>query len=334
MSGAAPSQQAYAGAARAALGRWDLDAADLVLVAHRENAVFKVHARDASYALRVHRPGYHDDAALESELAWVRALSEDGVEVPAIVPASGGELFVTIRADGIAGPVRVDLFEWIDGEPLAVGARHGKAADPGWVRDQWGRLGALAAALHAHAAGWRPPAGFVRHAWDEHGLAGREPLWGRFWELPSLDREQRALLIAARDRLFAELAALPKTPGAYGLIHADLLPENVLVCGDRLRVIDFDDCGYGWHLFEIVTALYAVEDEPWHGDACDAFLAAYRARRPLDDAALARLPLFFLARALTDVGWMHTRAETENARRSTAARVASACALAEDYLRS
>src|SRR5690606_18823342 len=186
MSGAAPSQQAYAGAARAALGRWDLDAADLVLVAHRENAVFKVHARDASYALRVHRPGYHDDAALESELAWVRALSEDGVEVPAIVPASGGELFVTIRADGIAGPVRVDLFEWIDGEPLAVGARHGKAADPGWVHDQWGRLGALAAALHAHAAGWRPPAGFVRHAWDEHGLAGREPLWGRFWELPSL----------------------------------------------------------------------------------------------------------------------------------------------------
>lgn len=333
MSHGAVSQEAYAEAAGAALGRWDLDTANLALVAHRENAVFKVQVRDASYALRVHRPGYHDDAALASELAWMRALSVDGVEVPAVVPASDGELFVKVRADGIAGPVQVDLFEWIDGEPLAE-ARRNSSADRGWVGEQWGRLGALAAALHAHAAGWRPPAGFARHAWDEHGLAGRKPLWGRFWELPSLDREQRALLIEARDRLFAELAALPKTPDSYGLIHADLLPENVLVCGDRLRVIDFDDCGYGWHLFEIVTALYAVEGEPWYADACDAFIKGYRARRPLDQAALAGLPLFFLARALTDVGWMHTRAETENARRSTAARVASACALAEDYLRS
>ncbi|HEX7062945.1 MAG TPA: phosphotransferase [Woeseiaceae bacterium] len=333
MNGTVPSVEAFAEAARAALGRWDLGDAKLALFAHRENAVFKVDTGDASYALRVHRPGYHDDAALASELAWMRALAQAGVEVPAIVPAADGELFVKVRADGIAAPVQVDLIEWIDGEPLAVGARHGKAAEAGWVRDQWGRLGALAAALHEHSAGWQPPAGFVRHAWDEHGLAGPDPLWGRFWELPALDAGQRALLLEARDRLFRELAALPKSRDAYGLIHADLLPENVLVCGERLRVIDFDDCGYGWHLFEIVTALYAVEGEPWYAEACDAFIEGYRTRRPLDDAALARLPLFFLARVLTDVGWMHTRAETENARRSTAARVASACALAEDYLR-
>ena len=39
------------------------------------------------------------------------------------------------------------------------------------------------------------------------------------------------------------------------MIHADLVPENVLVDGDSIRLIDFDDAGFGWHHFEIATAL-------------------------------------------------------------------------------
>ena len=31
-----------------------------------------------------------------------------------------------------------------------------------------------------------------------------------------------------------------------------------MVQGDRIKLIDFDDAGFGWHLFELATALYFI----------------------------------------------------------------------------
>jgi Ser/Thr protein kinase RdoA (MazF antagonist) len=318
--------------ARSVLHHWQLGAADLTLLACRENAVFGVTSGSERYALRVHRPGYHTGDVLRSELQWLQALSDGGLDVPVVVPARTGELFVTGCVEGLAGPVHADLFEWIDGQQLGA-AQADMGHDPQWINHAWHELGVLAAGLHDQAAGWQAPAGFTRPAWDEHGLAGAEPLWGRFWELPFLHPEERALLCRARERVQRDLAALSKAPASYSMIHGDLLPENVLVDGGRLRLIDFDDAGFGWHLFELVTPLYSIMDEPWFEQARDALIAGYRSRRPLADSELERLPLFFLARSLTDIGWMHTRAKTDLARRSIAPLVESACELAENYLR-
>ena len=132
-----------------------------------------------------------------------------------------------------------------------------------------GMLGAIAGRLHNQAQDWQPPAGFVRHAWDEHGLAGRAPFWGRFWDLPRLSPAERRLLVAARDRVFTDLSALPKTRATYSMIHADFCQENLLVDGARVRLIDFDDAGFGWHLFELVTPLYFLMDEPYFDEVRD-----------------------------------------------------------------
>lgn len=317
--------------ARSALSRWGLENAELTLLAVRENAVFRVTGDNHRYALRVHRPGYHSNGALESELRWLEALSQANIEVPAVVPTRKGELFALASAPAMPRPAQIDLLEWVEGRQLgAVQAEAGN--DLQWVRRTWRKLGELVARVHNHAARWQPPAGFVRHAWDETGLAGAQPVWGRFWELPSLRREQRTLLIRARDRIYLELAALPKTAASYSLIHADLVPENVLVDGEHLRLIDFDDAGFGWHLFDLVTALYSIAAEPYFDQAQEALIAGYRSGRSLDDSQLELLPLFFLVRNLTDVAWMHTRPETGTARQSTHALVESACTLAKNYL--
>ncbi|HLT90111.1 MAG TPA: phosphotransferase [Woeseiaceae bacterium] len=332
MTSPSPPHAIFESAARAALREYALEAADLALIAHRENAVFRVTSPRGTYALRVHRPGYHDEVALVSELAWMQALASLGLDVPAIVPARTGDLRVRITPPGTATALVIDLVEWMPGEPLRTALeRH--AGDTAWQRRTWHALGALVADIHEHAAGWQPPPGFTRPAWDADGLAGPDPVWGRFWELPSLDREQRVLLVRAREHVHRALAALPKTADVYGLIHADVLPENVLVDDTGVRLIDFDDSGWGWHLFELVTPLHAVRHEPWHDAALDALLDGYRSRRRLEDATLERLSLFFLVRALTDVGWVHTRAETEAARRSASDTVACACELAEAWLR-
>lgn len=317
--------------ARASLPHWRLEDAELDVLKYGENAVFRVRIGNEQFALRVHRPGYHNDDALRSELQWMQALAAAGIAVPRIVPTRSGELFALQPTNDTPAPVQVDLVEWIEGRELGTVAAAGPGNGPR-IRRLYRTLGELAADLHNQAAGWQPPPNFVRHAWDEQGLAGDQPFWGRFWDIPGLSRDRQLVLSAARDRVYRELAALPKDRDSYSMIHADFSTDNLLVQGERLRLIDFDDAGFGWHLFELVTPLYFLMDGPHFEAAQNAMIAGYRARRPLSDEQLEQLPLFFLARGLTYVSWVHTRPEADSARANASRYTERSCELAERYL--
>lgn len=318
--------------ARAALAQWDIEPQGLRLIKYRENAVFEVTAVDGRrYALRIHRSGYHTDAELRSELEWMRALAADGFEVPAIVATRAGALFTRVAHSGVPEPRQVDLFEWVQGRQLGS-IEEGLAGDEDANVRAFGIVGALAARLHEQTARWTLPPGFTRHAWDAAGLMGEHPYWGRFWELEALSDAERTLLLRARDRIRLDLEALERSPRVYGLIHADFVPENILVDGARVRVLDFDDAGFGWHLFEIATSLYFQMGEPYFDAICDALIAGYRSVRALSEEDLARLPLFLAARGTTYLGWVHTRQETETARELTPMLVERACRAASEYL--
>ncbi len=321
------------GLAADAVRLWDLDVVGLEPLKVRENAVFRLDlAGGGRAALRVHRRGYHSDAALESEFAWMAALGRAGVEVPEVIRSRRGRPFETVATAALPGERQVDVFRWIEGRQLGAsgGAVEGDART---VAEQYRTIGAIMARMHNQAQAWRPPAGFVRHAWDTAGLVGEQPLWGRFWELAALTPGQRDLMMRIRRRVAAELPAYGQGPDRYGLIHADLVPENVLVDGSTVRVIDFDDAGFGWHLFDIATSLYFITPDPAYPVAREALLAGYRSERPLGDAALAPLPVLMAARATTYLGWVHTRQGTETARELTPFLVELACATAEECLR-
>lgn len=327
-----PAEQAarLAAAGHDMLQAWNITGATLKLIKHRENAVFKVEKDGFQAALRMHRHGYHSDDELRSELQWMQALSAADIKVPAIIPAASGDLFINYQAAGLPGTLQVDLFEWIDGEQL--GSVEEGVSDVVEVERTFGVLGELAAQVHNQAVSWTLPEGFTRHAWDADGLAGDQPFWGRFWEIGNATDEERVLLARMRERLHRDLAAVPKSPGSYSMIHADFASENIMVDGDDVRLIDFDDAGFGWHLFELVTALYFIRGEDYFETAQDALIRGYRKHRQLADEDLERLPLFFLARGTTYVGWVHTRSETDTARELTPALVTMACELADEYL--
>ncbi len=325
------------GLARHALCEWRFEAEDLTLIKYRENAVYRVTRSDGRpYALRIHRHGYHSDAELRSEFQWIAALKEAGLDVPSVVPLADGAPFAVVAHDGVPEPRQVDLFEWVDGTQLGS-VEDGMAMDQETARATYRTIGALAARLHTQAVAWPLPAGFTRHAWDAEGLTGESPFWGRFWELAALTKEERLLIGKARARVHQDLLRYGADPGngqRYSLIHADFVAENLLRDGDHVRLIDFDDAGFGWHLFELATALYFEMDAPHYDAAFEALIAGYRTHRSLPEDQLAWLPLFLLARGFTYLGWVHTRQETETARELTPVLVTKACALAEDYLMS
>jgi Ser/Thr protein kinase RdoA (MazF antagonist) len=320
--------------AQAALDRWDLDGAALAPIKVRENAVFRIDIRGGGRAvLRVHRPGYHSDSELESEFAWLSALESAGVQVPRIIPSKGGRNFEIVTAEGLDGPRQIDVFEWIEGRQLGS-IEAGLSGGSDSVADQYHQIGALAARMHNHAQDWRPPPAFRRHSWDAGGLVGERPFWGRFWDLDALSHAQRDLLLRVRGLIARDLADYGMHADRYGLIHADLVPENLLIDGSRVCVIDFDDAGFGWHLFELATSLYFITGDSIYSAARDALIRGYRSERALCDAALERLPLFLAVRGTTYLGWVHTRQGADTAKEMTPFLIERVCAVAEEYLAS
>lgn len=308
MAPADPSTAHLERAAAGALVEWGLAHAPLTLVSRAENVVFRVDAPDGRrFALRLHRPGYHDYDELVSEHRWTEALLDAGVDVPVARRTRDGRPYATV-AVGPHGEARVvGMVDWVEGAPMS--SRLGDDPSPDLVAECYHRLGAIAASLHEHGARWTPPDGFRRHAFDVDGLTGERPFWGRFWEHPELGADDRALLGRLRHRVRERLTAYGSGRGTYGLIHADLHPGNVIVGESRLHLIDFDDGGFGWHQYDFATALFSLRASPHLARAREAMVAGYRTLRRLDDHALDQLPLFLLIRALALIGWIADRPE-------------------------
>jgi Ser/Thr protein kinase RdoA (MazF antagonist) len=298
--------------------------APLSLLSHRENAVFRVDDPNEgrAYVLRIHREGYQSEAMIRSELAWMEALRAEGVETPEVLHARDGDTVQTVAVPEVPEPRHCDLFRWVGGEPP-------DAAD---VERTYRLLGRINARIHDQARDWKRPPGFQRQSWDEEGMLGEHPLWGRFGDLAALSAEQQRLLGDARTAVLSRLSRFGKAPDRFGLIHADLMPENILVQDGVPRVIDFDDSGFGWHLYDPATLLAFDVAEEDFGRRRDAWVAGYREVASLPDAHLAELPTLIMARFLVGLGWLHTRRETPFARQFTPDLVALACAYARDFL--
>ena len=280
------------------LAAWGLTGAPVRLVAQRENVVFRVETGQGAAALRLHRPDLRSPTELASELDWMAALAAGGLNVPCPRATPDGLLAVEI------GGVVASLLSWIDGTPMGVDGQLAALDD---VPAVYRALGREMARLHDLSDGWTPPPGFVRPAWDADGLVGRTPLWGRFWENPLLAPATRDLLTAARDRARDRLAA---RAGAMdvGLIHADLVPENVIVTAGgpppRLAFIDFDDGGFGARAFDLATVANRALRATDPGPLLAALIEGYETRRPVNQSDLA---LFQALRAFTYVGWIVPR---------------------------
>lgn len=296
----------------------------LELLSHRENTVYRVadQASGERFALRVHRPDYQTPESIRSELQWMEALRDAGVETPEVVRGVDGRAVQTIPAPELGGSRHCDLFRWIEGAP------------PGGsdVAATFALLGEINARIHRQAAGWKRPDGFVRQRWNAEGMLGSERLWGHFEDHTALTDEQLALFARARESVLTQLARFGDAPDRFGLIHADLMPENILVHEGVPRVIDFDDCGFGWRLYDLATLLAFDIGEPDFERRRDAWVEGYRSVEELPDSQLAELPTLIMARFLVGMGWLHTRRETELAREYGAAIVALACTHAERFL--
>lgn len=317
---------------RKALEHWTGGRGRPVLLKHRENAVFRAALADGrATALRVHRLNYHTDAALLSELKWMAHLQSSGFPTPSPYPARDGSWFVRVATPDMPEGRQVDCLSWVEGRPLG---RSGVPLDfkPAEAVRIFSALGATIARMHNLTAAWSRPADFARHSWDFDGFFGPSPLWGDFEHSSLVSLEARENISLARTKAMGELASYEKSERTFGLIHADLVRENLLLDEGRIQVIDYDDCGFGWHMYDIAVALYQNLEETHYPEMRDSLLSGYVSQRPLAAKDMEALPLFLTLRAFALIGWMQTRSDNETSRSAGVAACAKAVRVATTYL--
>ena len=301
--------------------------AALTLLNVSENATYAVDDPSTGLrtVLRVHRLGYHDGSEIESELAWLEALrDETGVRTPRVRPTVDGRRLLAMPEEHSSEPRHVVHFEWLPGvEPTPTGER---------LLESFELLGSITARMHEHARTWRRPDGFTRFAWDYEGAFGAEPRWGRWQHGIAVGRAEQEVLGRLDTALRERLGRFGSGADRYGLVHADLRLANLLENGNETYVIDFDDCGWGWFLYDFGTAVSFFEHDARVPELADAWARGYRTVRLLSAEEEAELPTFVLMRRLLLVAWIGSHAGTDLARSMGAEYTAGSCDLAETYL--
>ena len=301
--------------AQHALAAYGITQARLTLLRHETNTTFRVDTAGGPLVVRLNRPSVHTLPAIASEMAWLSALRhETNLGVPEPLAARDGSTVVLADVAGVPEPRACVLLRWLPG----------RFASAGLTPRHLARVAQLTAALQQHSTTWRPPAAFTRARVDTITEAARR---GRTFssaataaavEHPTQDDRDRTIalvreLVSANDGERCATAldivrdatrALAAQPGTFGLIHADLHQENYLFHADAAQAIDFDDCGWGFYLYDLVVTLSELEEVPTYQLLRNTLLEQYSRLRPLPERYEQYLYAFRLLRKLQLLLWI------------------------------
>lgn len=311
-----------------ALSHYELSPeATAALINLSENATYRVDDPSAGkrWALRVHREGYHSKAAIASELAWLTALREDGAVVtPTAVPGKDGELIQVVRHPEVPNSRHVVLFDWEEGEEPDENQQD--------LRAPFEVLGEITARMHSHVRSWQRPACFERLTWDFDTSLGDRPHWGRWRDGMGLTPEIEATFEKTVNLIGYRLECFGKSADRFGLIHCDMRLANLLLDGETTKVIDFDDSGFGWLLYDCATTVSFFEHKSEVPDLLQAWVRGYRKVIELPKEDEAEIPTFVMLRRLLLVAWIGSHSETDLAQSMGVDYTNQTVPLCENYL--
>ncbi len=282
-----------------ALESFGLSDANFKLLRIAGNALFRVYDSSippaaneigpylpGQYLLRIHDPSAQGRDAIKLEMEWLTAIRRDlDLPVPQPVRAPDGNLLVTVSAPGTAEVRDCTVLHWLRGRNVS------KRIQPRHFQAQ----GRIMAQLHNHASAWNMPSGLTKRCYDYSGFFSNDAGAGlpnsEAWSL--LSDECRLTFDEVARRVKRVMMDWDKRRDVYGLIHADCgVDVNVLFWRGEAHVIDFDDSGYGYYMYDLAVALEHCWEDPAYPRYLEALLKGYTEFRALPDEQLRQIDLF------------------------------------------
>ncbi len=279
---------------------------EIHLLKNSENLTFTVFSADRKAILRVSRPSYHTQEELLAELQWMRMIRQSGtVGIPEVFAGKDGGPLQSFRSPQSGIRYFCILFSFLPGK--TVRQLHGRE-----LLKRTFQIGSVAAVFHLLTQEHPETDRLARFSWDLESLLGEHARWGPWQAYPGLSQEDVHLFQKACDIIQERLTVYGKGRSRYGLVHSDLHLSNAITDGEKLQIIDFDDCGYGWFLYDLGCSLVEYSDRL--RDLTEAWLDGYRTKRLLGEEDLAEVPTFLLLRRIVRLAWLASHSGSDTAR--------------------
>ena len=266
----------------------------LTFLQHLVNTTFRLDSTQGRYLVRIHRA--RTRIAVESELAWLEALAHE-TTLPVQTPQCSidGKMIVVGKQIGVPEPYPVTVLSWLNGQVLPQDCRS---------PHHFYRLGQLVAKLHHHSQHWAPSFELNRPFYDSTGVLSSNSMSGpdgdTYKQLPA---DVRGHLQTLHERSQEVEQHLGKSSDRFGLIHSDLSFGNVLFTEEEVLPIDFDDCGFGYYLYDLAVVLAGPWEKPGFQHRRETLLEGYREICKLLDEHLSLIPTFMAMRASSLGQW-------------------------------
>lgn len=300
--------------AKKTLENYDFGANDDVkLLVLSENATYLVFNKSSGNydgVLRVSRPGYHTLEELQSEMKWLKQINEyTPLIVANPIPSKNGDTVQQVKgSDG--NTYFCVICEYLTGKNPVLDNEEQLVAT-------FKYLGETTAYLHRQTEIWNGTKTIKRIDWNFDTIIGKNAAWGDWRDYPEIKPEDEVILNEVEKIIEKRLKRYGKTDTNYGLIHADLRHTNILIDGDQIKVIDFDDCGFGWHLHDLAAALSLVEEKPYVPKLVNAWLDGYKKVLPFTDTDFEEIDTFIMMRRLQFTAWLASHADSDPAKEVT-----------------
>lgn len=296
----------------------------LKLLNYTENATFLVTSpKRSTMVMRVHRLAYTSQASIHTELEWLAYLrTHTDLKVETPIPTPSGELIQAIDTPELAERRFVVCFEYVKGRS-PIDSSDGNADIGGVIqaisafpkaltlpvfrlaatiqlhtsrlkptrmtaadRKLYRTIGKLCATLHQAASHWQYPSDFKRMTWDFAGTIGSDNnFYGTDYHAPRWLSEKALHQIDAAVALCHEhMQHYTKNAATYGMIHSDMRAANLLADHGDITILDFDDCGMGYYMYDIASVVALMEHRGDLPEVIHELLAGYQTIRPLTDA--------------------------------------------------
>jgi Ser/Thr protein kinase RdoA (MazF antagonist) len=295
---------------------------------YSENIVYMVEEveRNRRFIFRVGKPDYHSDGEVEAELEWMRFLKKESqLQLPDIITGLNGDGVQKIVSDDSNDIYYCVMFSYLTGTSLNDDLDH--------LPDHFERIGEITAELHNINRRYSIGLGdYNRPVWDFETTLGLEANWGRWQDGVGLTHETRHLFQIVTELIHQRLDLFGKSENRFGLIHADLRTVNLLSENQVIKVIDFDDCGYSWYLYDLAASLSFIEHMDYVPELIKLWISGYRRYRPLSDEEVHEIPTFIMLRRLLLLGWVGSHSDTETAQQMGVDFTLQTEALARQYL--
>lgn len=294
-----------------------------------ENVTYVVENRESlakKGVIRISRPGYHSREELKAELLWLREIKN---YTPLVVadPIRGhdGSFIQAISSHMVSSPYTCIMYEFLEGDAP-------NENDATQLVKQFMDLGETTAYLHRQAKMWRQAGHLKRFTWDYDTMIGAKPRWGSWKAAVDLTPEMTQLLERAGAVIKKRLDSYGAGQERFGLIHADLRLANLLIEGDQIKVIDFDDCGFSWFMHDLAAAVSFIETNPVTPELISAWIDGYTKIEHLTPADLAEIDTFVMQRRMQLLAWIASHLDSDPVKELSIGFTQGTAELAEKYL--